>query len=137
VGNADPRALQVAVAAAHAVEHVGMPECALNLAQAAAYLALAPKSNASAKAIWAAQGWVREHGAPDPPAYLRDAHYPGAKKLGRGEGYDYPHDRPEGVSPQELLPPEAAGQRFLELSDHGEERELRERLERVRKARKG
>jgi putative ATPase len=136
IGNADPRALQVAVAAAHAVEHVGMPECALNLAQAAIYLALAPKSNASYRAIGRARAWIREHGAPDPPAHLRDAHYPGARKLGRGEGYDYPHDRPEGVSPQELMPSEAIGERFLELTEHGEERELRERLERIRLSRR-
>ncbi len=135
VGNADPRALEVAVAAAHAVEHVGMPECALNLAQAAVYLALAPKSNASYKALGRAREWVREHGTPLPPAYLRSAAYPGAKQLGRGEGYDYPHDRPEGVAEQELLPESAVGERFLELTEHGEERELRERLERIRKAR--
>src|SRR5215213_6882458 len=135
IGNADPRALEVAVSAAHAVEHVGMPECALNLAQAAIYLALAPKSNASIKAIGRARAWIREHGTPDIPAYLRDAHYPGAKALGRGEGYDYPHERPEGVSDQEMMPPEAIGERFLELSDHGEERELKERLRRVREAR--
>jgi putative ATPase len=135
VGNADPRALEVAVAAAHAVEHVGMPECALNLAQAAVYLALAPKSNASYRAIGRARQWVREHGTPDPPPYLQDAHYPGAKALGRGEGYDYPHDRPEGVSEQELLPGEAAGERFLELSEHGEEAELAERLREIRRLR--
>jgi putative ATPase len=135
IGNADPRALEIAVAAAYAVDHVGMPECALNLSQASIYLALAPKSNASIKAIGRARGWIREHGAPDIPAYLRDAHYPGAKALGRGEGYDFPHDRPEGVSGQELLPPEAAGKRFLELSEHGEERELAERLRRLREAR--
>jgi putative ATPase len=135
IGNADPRALQVAVAAAHAVEHVGMPECALGLSQAAIYLALAPKSNASIKALGRARAWVREHGAPDIPAYLRDAHYPGAKALGRGEGYEYPHGLPEGVSAQELMPPEAAGERFLELSEQGEERELAERLRRIREAR--
>jgi putative ATPase len=135
IGNADPRALQVAVAAAHAVEHVGMPECALNLSQAAIYLALAPKSNASIKALGRARAWVREHGTPEPPSYLRSAAYPGARKLGRGENYDYPHDHPEGVSEQELMPAELAGERFLELTDHGEERELRERLERIRKAR--
>jgi putative ATPase len=135
VGNADPRALEVAVAAAHAVDHVGLPECQLNLSQAAIYLSLAPKSNASIKAIGRAREWVREHGTPVPPAELQDAHYPGAKALGRGQGYDYPHDRPEGVSQQELMPPEAAGERFLELSEHGEEKELRERLERIRKAR--
>ncbi len=130
VGNADPRALEVAVAAAHAVEHVGMPECALNLAQAAVYLALAPKSNAAATGLWRASAWVREHGAADVPNHLRDKHTPG-----RGTGYDYPHDRPEGVSPQELVPAEAAEERLLELSEHGEERELRERLERIRKSR--
>jgi putative ATPase len=135
IGNADPRALDVAVNAAHAVEHVGMPECALNLAQAAVYLALAPKSNASTRAIGRARQWVRENGPVLPPAELRSAAYPGAKALGRGKGYDYPHDRPEGVSPQELMPPEAAGERFLELSDHGEERSLRERLEEIRRMR--
>jgi putative ATPase len=135
IGNADPRALEVAVAAAHAVEHVGMPECALNLAQAAVYLALAPKSNASYRGIARARQWVREHGTPDPPPYLQDAHYPGAKALGRGEGYDYPHDKPEGVSDQELLPAEAAGERFLELSGHGEEAGLAERLREIRRLR--
>jgi putative ATPase len=136
IGNADPRALQVAVAAAHAVEHVGMPECALNLSQAAIYLALAPKSNASIKGLGRARAWVREHGTPEPPPYLRSAAYPGARKLGRGENYDYPHEHPEGVSEQELMPAELAGERFLELSEHGEEAELRERLERIRKARR-
>ena len=135
IGNADPRALEVAVSAAHAVEHVGMPECALNLAQAAVYLALAPKSNASYEAIKRARTWVREHGTPEPPAALRSAAYPGAKKLGRGLDYDYPHSHPEGVSDQELMPADAAGERFLELTEHGEEAELRERLERIRRAR--
>jgi len=135
IGNADPRALEVAVSTAHAVEHVGMPECALNLSQAAIYLSLAPKSNASIKAIGRAREWVREHGVPEPPAALRSAAYPGAKKLGRGKGYDYPHDHPEGVSEMELMPDEAAGERFLELSEHGEERAMQERFERIAKAR--
>ena len=135
IGNADPRALEVAVAAAHAVEHVGLPECALNLSQAAVYLALAPKSNAATAAIGKARRWVREHGTPEPPSYLRSAAYPGARALGRGQGYDFPHDQPEGVTDQELMPDDAAGERFLELSEHGEEPELRERLERIRKAR--
>src|SRR5687768_11915686 len=82
IGNADPQALQVAVAAAHAVEHVGMPECALNLSQAAAYLALAPKSNTALASLGRARADVREHGAEPPPDYLRDAHYYGARKLG-------------------------------------------------------
>jgi putative ATPase len=136
IGNADPRALEIAVAAAHAVEHVGMPECALNLSQAAIYLSLAPKSNASIKAIGRAREWVREHGTPIPPAYLQDAHYPGARALGRGQGYDYPHNLEEGVSAQQLMPPEAVGEKFLELSDHGEETALKERLERINKLRK-
>jgi putative ATPase len=135
IGNADPRALEVAVSAAHAVEHVGMPECALNLAQAAVYLALAPKSNASYEGIKRARAWVREHGTPEPPAALRSAAYPGAKKLGRGLDYDYPHAHPEGVSEQELMPADAVGERFLELSQHGEEAALKERLERIRRAR--
>src|SRR6187200_558833 len=104
VGNADPQALLVADAAARAVDRVGLPECALNLAQAASYLALAPKSNASTRGIGAARREVREHGAKPPPGYLRDAHYPGARKLGRGEGYVYPHDEPGGVAGQPLLP---------------------------------
>ena len=137
VGNADPRALQVAVAAAHAVEHVGMPECAFNLAQAAIYLAIAPKSDTVKRALKGAGEWIAEHGAPEPPGYLRSAAYPGAKALGRGAGYDYPHDRPAGVSEQPLLPDELAAERFLELSDRGEEAMLRERLERVRRRRFG
>jgi len=96
IGNADPRALLVAVAAAHALEHVGLPEARLNLAQAAIYLARAPKSNAVITAIGAALQDVREHGALRPPKSLRDAHYPGARKLGHGEGYIYPHDDPRG-----------------------------------------
>ncbi len=135
VGNADPRALVVATAAAAAVDRVGLPECALNLAQAAAYLALAPKSNASTTAISAAMRHVREHGAKLPPDHLRDAHYPGAKKLGRGEGYVYPHSEPDGVSDQPLLPPELKGVRFYEPTDRGLEAQLRERLDEFRRLR--
>ena len=135
VGNADPRALEIAVAAAHAVEHVGLPECAHNLAQAAVYLSLAPKSNASYRALAAARQWVRDHGAPLPPDHLRSAAYPGAAALGRGAGYDYPHDRPGGVSGQSLMPDEAAGVRFLDLSQSGEEAALSERLREIRAAR--
>ncbi|MEJ7788572.1 MAG: replication-associated recombination protein A [Thermoleophilaceae bacterium] len=135
IGNADPQAIQVAVATAHAVEHVGLPECAHNLAQATVYLALAPKSNASYEALNRARQWVRDHGAPDPPGPMRSAAYPGAKALGRGQGYDYPHSHPAGVSSQELMPAEAEGERFLELSEHGDEPEMAERLERIRTAR--
>jgi putative ATPase len=137
VGNADPRALLVAVAAAQAVEHVGMPECALNLSQAAAYLALAPKSNASTRAIARARADVREHGAKDPPAHLRDAHYPGARQLGRGAGYEYPHSLPEGVSDQPMMPPGLEDRRYYEPTDRGFEETLRERLERLAKLRSG
>jgi putative ATPase len=134
IGNADPQALLVATAAAQAVDRVGLPECALNLAQAAAYLALAPKSNAATTAISAARREVREHGAKVPPDYLRDAHYPGAKRLGRGRGYVYPHDRPGGVADQPLMPEGLEGTRFYEPVDRGFESELRRRLEELRRA---
>ena len=96
IGLADPQALVVAVAAAQAVEHVGLPEARLNLAEAAIYLALAPKSNAVIKALGEAAKDVRELGHTRPPDELRDTHYYGAKKLGRGEGYIYPHSDPAG-----------------------------------------
>src|SRR4051812_48541497 len=133
IGNADPQALQVAVAAAHAVEHVGMPECSHALAQAAIYLSLAPKSNAAYKAIGRARAHVREHGAQLPPDHLRSAAYPGAAELGRGEGYDYPHDRPGRVSPQELMPPGLEGTRFY--APDAAEAALAARLEEIRRAR--
>jgi putative ATPase len=135
VGNADPQALMVATAAAQAVDRVGLPECALNLAQAAAYLALAPKSNASTIAISKASAHVREHGAAQPPPYLQDAHYPGAAKLGRGEGYVYPHGEPDGVSDQRLAPDALGDERFYEPTGRGFEAELGERLERLRRRR--
>jgi putative ATPase len=128
IGNADPRALLVADAAARAVDRVGLPECALNLAQACVHLALAPKSNASYKALEAARAEVREHGAQTPPDYLRDAHYPGAKSLGCGAGYRYAHDEPGGVSDQQLLPDALAGRRFYAPTDRGFEAELGKRL---------
>jgi putative ATPase len=138
VGNADPQALLVADAAARAVDRVGLPECALNLAQATVYLALAPKSNASYKALSAARAEVRANGAKTPPDYLRDAHYPGAEKLGRGEGYRYAHDEPGGVSDQPLLPEELRERRFYAPTDRGFEQELGRRLAALRKAqRKG
>jgi putative ATPase len=133
VGNADPQALMVANAAAQAVDRVGLPECALNLAQAAAYLALAPKSNAATRAVSRASAHVREHGAAEPPPYLQDAHYPGAKKLGRGEGYRYPHDEPDAVTDQPLAPESVREERFYEPTERGLEAELRTRLERLRR----
>jgi putative ATPase len=133
IGNADPQALQVAIAASQAVEHVGLPECQFALAQAAIYLSLAPKSNDATRAIGAARGHVRDHGAQHPPAALRSAAYPGAANLGRGVGYDYPHDRASHVNDQEHLPKGLEDVRFYEPGET--ERELRERLERIRKAR--
>jgi putative ATPase len=120
VGNADPRALLVAVAAAHAVEHVGLPEARLNLAQAAIYLARAPKSNAVIQGLGAATRDVREHGHLRPPQELRDAHYRGAKKLGRGQGYVYPHFDPAGFE-VDHLPDELKGRRYYTPSGEGEE----------------
>ena len=113
VGMADSQALLVAVAAAHAVEHVGLPEARLNLAHATIYLATAPKSNAVITALGAAAKDVREHGAIRPPKALRDAHYAGAKKLGHGEGYIYPPNDPRGFD-AECLPEELAGRRYYE-----------------------
>jgi putative ATPase len=133
VGNADPQALGVAVAAAHAVEHVGLPEAQFALSQAAIYLSLAPKSDRAKKAIGAARGHVREHGAHPPPDYLRSASYPGAAALGRGLDYDYPHSRPGGLSSQELLPEGVEGTRFY---DPGEaEPDAKERLDAIRRGR--
>jgi putative ATPase len=120
VGNADPQALLVAVAAAHAVEHVGLPEARLNLAQAAIYLARAPKSNASYVALGKATEAVRERGHLLPPAALRSAAYAGARKLGRGQGYLYPHADPAGFQ-VDCLPEELAGTVFFEPSGNGAE----------------
>jgi putative ATPase len=120
IGNADPRALLVAVAAAQAVEHVGLPEARLNLAQAAIYLARAPKSNASYVALKEATRDVREHGSVRPPDALRDASYPGAKRLGRGTGYVYPHDDPAGFE-VDYLPDELKGRTYYRPSGNGEE----------------
>jgi putative ATPase len=120
IGNADPRALLVATAAAHAVEHVGLPEARLNLAQAAIYLARAPKSNAVIQALGAATRDVREHGHLRPPQALRDTHYRGAKKLGRGKGYVYPHSDPAGFE-VDHLPDDLKGRRYYTPSGEGEE----------------
>jgi putative ATPase len=134
IGNAAPQALQVAVAAAHAVEHVGMPEAHFALAQAAIYLALAPKSNAAGMALSAARAHIRQHGAALPPAALRDARYPGAKSLGRGKGYDYPHDHPGNVNDQEHLPEGLEDLRFYDPGDT--EPTMRDRLTAARNARR-
>jgi putative ATPase len=120
IGNADPRALLVAVAAAQAVEHVGLPEARLNLAQAAIYLARAPKSNAVIKALGEAAKDVGEYGHVRPPDELRDAHYFGAKKLGRGKGYIYPHSDPKGFE-VDYLPEPLKGKKYYRPSGSGEE----------------
>jgi putative ATPase len=119
IGLADPRALVVAVAAAQAVEHVGLPEARLNLAEAAIYLARAPKSNS----VYTALGKAMEDAvSADPvPTHLRDASYQGAKKLGHGAGYRYPHDYPGHTVEQEYRPPRFQGTRYYEASGEGEE----------------
>jgi putative ATPase len=119
IGNADPRALLVAVAAAQAVEHVGLPEARLNLAQAAIYLARATKSNATYMALNRAAADVREHGTIRPPKALRDASWYG-RKLGHGEGYVYPHADPAGFETSHL-PEELQGRTYYEPSGSGEE----------------
>jgi putative ATPase len=135
VGNAAPQALAVATAAAAAVDRVGLPEARINLAQAAVYLALAPKSNASYMALNRATDHIRSNGAGEPPAAIRDAHYPGAKELGRGEGYRYPHDDAGGVNDQRMLPEDVGDARFYEPTGRGFEAELAERLGRLRELR--
>jgi putative ATPase len=126
IGNADPQALVVATAAASAVEHVGLPECQFALAQAAIYLSLAPKSDAAKRAVFAAREHIRDRGASAPPAHLRSS----TRSDG---GYDNPHRRPGHISPQELLPDSAIGQRFYVPDDA--EAALLERLEQLRQAR--
>ena len=122
IGNADPRALSVAVAAAHALEHLGLPEARLNLAQAAIYLARAPKSNASYVALKEATRDVQERGNLRPPKPLRDASYFAARKLGHGAGYVYPHSDPAGFD-VDYLPDELKGTTYYRPSGHGEETE--------------
>ena len=134
VGMADPNALVVAVAAATALEHVGLPEAQLNLAQAVVYLATAPKSNRVALAIWSAREDVRKGVSSEVPAHLRDGHYEAAKEFGHGVGYIYPHDDPRGWVSQQYLPDQAKGSisrqtSYYTPSDHGLEVEIAERIE--------
>ena len=130
IGEADPQALLIAVAAAQAVEHVGLPEAQLNLAQAVVHLATAPKSNRSALGIWRALEDVRHGPSVEVPVHLRDAHYLGAQKLGHGAGYDYPHDHPDGWVPQRHLPDALGDRTYYDPSPHGFEQEIRTRMER-------
>jgi putative ATPase len=132
VGMADPSALQVAIAAAQAVEFVGLPEARINLAQAVIHLALAPKSNAVVKAINSAAGDVRAGLTGPVPAHLRDASYRGAERLGHGGGYRYPHDVTGGVVAQRYAPEAVAGRRYYEPSRHGAEARYADRNERIR-----
>jgi putative ATPase len=132
VGMADPSALQVATAAAQAVEFVGLPEARINLAQAVIHLSLAPKSNSVVRAIGAAQADIQAGLAGSVPAHLRDSSYRGAARLGHGRGYLYPHDSPEGVVAQAYAPDAVAGRRYYEPSRHGAEARYAERSERIR-----
>ncbi len=132
IGMADPSALQAAVAAAHAVEFVGLPEARLALAQAVIHLSLAPKSNSVYRAIGAAAQDVQAGLAGPVPAHLRDASYRGAARLGHGRGYVYPHDAAEGVVPQAYAPGPVADRRYYEPSGHGAEARYAERSERIR-----
>lgn len=128
VGNAEPRALTVAVAAAEATHMVGMPEARIPLAQAAVFLATCPKSNASYKGIEAAIARVRETGALPVPVHLRNAPTALAKRLGHGAGYQYPHDHPDAISDQAYLPDRLQGERFYTPTDRGQEKVIGERL---------
>lgn len=129
IGNADPAALSIAVAAAQACEMVGLPECRLNLAQATIYLALAPKSNAVIMAIDEATADIRHNRVLPVPVHLRDANYPGAKRLGHGTGYQYAHDYQGGIAPQDYLGIERT---YYRPTDRGFEKELAERLQKIR-----
>jgi putative ATPase len=129
VGNADPHALPLAVATLHACELVGLPECALSLSQCVAYLACAPKSNAATLAIGEAQADVREGRIVPVPVHLRDSHYPGAKRLGHGKGYEYAHDAEGGVAAQEYL---GVDREYYRPTDRGFEAELAQRLAEIR-----
>lgn len=132
VGNADPQALSVAVNASLAVERVGMPEAQIILAQAAAYVACAPKSNASCSAIGAAMQAVGQTGNLPIPAHLQDAHYKGAAKLGRGTGYKYAHDYPHHYVKQQYLPYELDGREFYKPSGNGYEAKIREHMRKLK-----
>ncbi|MEU6861498.1 replication-associated recombination protein A [Glycomyces sp. NPDC046736] len=133
VGMADPTALQTATAAATAVERIGMPEARINLAQAVAHLATAPKSNAVITAIDEAIGDVRQGKIGPVPPDLRDAHYKGAGSLGHGKAYVYPHDDPRGVVPQRYAPDVVAGRDYYRPTRHGREAEIADRLEKLRR----
>lgn len=131
VSNADPNALVVATAAAQAAERLGMPEARIVLAQAATYVATAPKSNSAIVAIDEAIAAVKEQQIVTIPNHLRDAHYPGAKKLGHGNGYLYAHDYKNDYVKQQYLPDELVGRKFYHLSENGKEKETKEYMDRI------
>ena len=131
VGNADPNALTVAVSASQAIERIGMPEAQIILAQAATYIASAPKSNASYLSIAAAMDSVKSQKT-TVPAHLQDAHYKGSAQLGHGIGYKYAHDYPEHYVKQQYLPDEIRDAKFYEPTEIGYEKGIKERLERLR-----
>lgn len=137
VGMADPQALQIAVAAADAVAFIGMPEGRIPLAEATVYLATTAKSNAAYNAINAAIADVRAGGFGRVPMHLRDAHYPGAKRLGHGKAYKYAHDSDIGIVTQQYLPDELVGRRYYEPTSHGAERDVSARLEKIRRILEG
>ncbi|MDH6180997.1 putative ATPase [Microbacteriaceae bacterium SG_E_30_P1] len=132
IGMADPQALLIATAAAEAVQLIGMPEGRIPLAEAVVYLATAPKSNAAYLGIDAAIADVRAGRIGRVPTHLRDAHYPGAKRLGHGKGYIYAHDTEYGVATQQYLPDELEGTTYYSPTNHGNERDIAARLERLR-----
>ena len=132
VGNADPQALQVAVSAALAAERVGLPEAQIILAQAASYIACAPKSNSACNAIFDAMQIVRETGNLPVPTHLQDAHYKGAAKLGHGTGYKYAHDYPNHYVEQQYLPYELNGKEFYKPSGNGYEVKIKEHMKRIK-----
>jgi putative ATPase len=134
VGNADPMALVVATSAAHAVEYVGLPEARLALAQATIYIATAPKSNTTYAALDRAMQDVEKRGAEPVPKHLRDSNYPGAARMGHGEGYLYPHSFPGAYVPQEYMPPGLKSRPYYEPSERGYEAEIRRRMKEWRAA---
>ena len=137
VGMADPQALLVATAAAQAVQTIGLPEAQLNLAQAVVHMATAPKSNSVTTAIFVAMADVRAGRGGAVPTHLRDAHYPGARGLGHGRGYRYPHDDPRGVVTQQYVPDDLVGAQYYRPSEHGAERAMGERVPRLRRIVRG
>ncbi len=134
IGNADPRAITVAAGAYEITERVGMPECQLTLAQAVIYMATAPKSNASAMAIWSAMQDVRENRTIAVPTHLRDGHYQGAKKLGHAQGYQYPHAHEGGFVDQEYL---GVNKTYYQPTDRGYEERIGQYLAWVKKMKNG